>query len=1010
MATDAPWLNDPIIGDSPPRPAPIGARAIPGTGPKPPAPRDPLLVRKDELAIRKAENDLAKPDAPNLPQGMRMGPNGVAEYIPGVPPPKGAQGSVEQGKSASFLKRAINAEGNFQGLGKVEPRGLIGQSVKDNFPNVANSLSGSTRQLADQAEREFIAAILRYDSGAAIPPEEFVTNGLIYFPRPGDSDEVLKQKAQSRRAAIEGLYAASGPAAAGMDMSFGPDAAGGQENQAGNTPGARAPTAKDIYGGGVELGMDRWGRDDPFNRDQYLADRYGLKQGDEDQILGFWKANVGNPGLTPDAAKRWYVENNLPPPSDEDLARAVQQAQTASGFQGLDTTAAESQYKGNLDAILKERGINPEGMADTIHGKVSQGVMIGAGDEFGGLGGALAATLTGNNPIAGYQVERDVLRRQLERSGEANPTTSLVSEVGGGLVTGGMGFGSAARLAKAASTARKLPNVARAASLQRQATKAAAGAGAKVGGAAGFNYGEGPVGSPVNALLGAVGGTVIGAGMQTAAPSLGKVWSKFTDKVGTKVADQGQRAVIEAGERRQVPIRAADVLPDMAHRRAVVKTSEAGNIIKRADDADIQATEQAMARDVGGGGQNLSRETFGETARAALMRHGDKTRERARKLYEQADGEVQGKRFTAPTGASQIDTEIATLREAGENTNGPMIRFLEGLKKDLGGPQGGGVTITGLRDQRSAVRSNLKNAGLDATAGEAVVLRVLDAVGQDIDGALRGTPAQSIYREADAVWRERAKFRKEITERLLGPRTRPKSGEQVADAVRSMARDDLGRMRRTWEVLDPDERTDLAASFAQSLGRDNKGNFSFTRLLSQTVGDEIGQKPSLPPGAVTLIFGKEGAAALRDLQTIAKAKVSAASETNHSRTGNVVQNAKGGLRAVLLAGFGLAQGGVVGGIVLPAAGHLVARMGDERAARLVTNPDFVKWLKTVPQAQGKAGIDRQLARLNSIASKVPGMNADVEALKRALSGYANENGPSRLAAEPGSADDDRKAK
>lgn len=123
---------------------------------------------------------------------------------------KDAAGSVEQGKAAGFMRRTINAERSIAKL-DVSPRSLIGQTAADNFPNVTNYLSDANRQQLEQAEREFISGILRYDSGAAIPPEEFVSMGRTYFPRPGDTPENIRQKAEARRIAVEGLRDASGP-------------------------------------------------------------------------------------------------------------------------------------------------------------------------------------------------------------------------------------------------------------------------------------------------------------------------------------------------------------------------------------------------------------------------------------------------------------------------------------------------------------------------------------------------------------------------------------------------------------------------------------------------------------------------------------------------------------------------------------------------------------------------------------------------------------------------------
>lgn len=51
-------------------------------------------------------------------------------------------------------------------------------------------------------EREFLAPLLRKDSGAAISQGEWKTTGEIYFPRPGDTPLAREQKAQSRVVAM----------------------------------------------------------------------------------------------------------------------------------------------------------------------------------------------------------------------------------------------------------------------------------------------------------------------------------------------------------------------------------------------------------------------------------------------------------------------------------------------------------------------------------------------------------------------------------------------------------------------------------------------------------------------------------------------------------------------------------------------------------------------------------------------------------------------------------------
>lgn len=61
----------------------------------------------------------------------------------------------------------------------------------------------------DRAKREFVNAVLRQESGAAIGKEEFTSADKQYFPQFGDSKETIRIKAQARQRAIDGLKAQS---------------------------------------------------------------------------------------------------------------------------------------------------------------------------------------------------------------------------------------------------------------------------------------------------------------------------------------------------------------------------------------------------------------------------------------------------------------------------------------------------------------------------------------------------------------------------------------------------------------------------------------------------------------------------------------------------------------------------------------------------------------------------------------------------------------------------------
>ena len=64
--------------------------------------------------------------------------------------------------------------------------------------NVPYMFKSDEYKQIEQAQRDFINATLRRESGAAIAPSEFENAQLQYFPQPGDTPEVVKQKQKNR--------------------------------------------------------------------------------------------------------------------------------------------------------------------------------------------------------------------------------------------------------------------------------------------------------------------------------------------------------------------------------------------------------------------------------------------------------------------------------------------------------------------------------------------------------------------------------------------------------------------------------------------------------------------------------------------------------------------------------------------------------------------------------------------------------------------------------------------
>jgi len=119
--------------------------------------------------------------------------------------------------AATFGTRANQAENVFEDLAKNGFDATSRTSVLSKMlPDFVGGLKSEDVRRQDQAERNFVNAILRRESGAAISKSEFDNASEQYFPRAGDTPEVLKQKEQNRKTAIAALVAEGAPALSGI--------------------------------------------------------------------------------------------------------------------------------------------------------------------------------------------------------------------------------------------------------------------------------------------------------------------------------------------------------------------------------------------------------------------------------------------------------------------------------------------------------------------------------------------------------------------------------------------------------------------------------------------------------------------------------------------------------------------------------------------------------------------------------------------------------------------------
>lgn len=150
------------------------------------------------------------------PVGMSPG---QVSPVPGMPPKPLTE---FQGKSSGFGARAAVAHEilNSVGAGGAVQPGLIKRAAEavpfagEGLGTLTNFTQSAAQQQVEQAQRDFVNAVLRQESGAAISEGEFANAKKQYFPQPGDTPEVVAQKSRNREQAIAGFSTSAGPTGA----------------------------------------------------------------------------------------------------------------------------------------------------------------------------------------------------------------------------------------------------------------------------------------------------------------------------------------------------------------------------------------------------------------------------------------------------------------------------------------------------------------------------------------------------------------------------------------------------------------------------------------------------------------------------------------------------------------------------------------------------------------------------------------------------------------------------
>lgn len=182
-----------------------------------------ITVRGQNMVDARARDatvaTMTKPFEVTGPDGMPMlvqqDRQGNLHKVEGFGPKTGASKPLtdSQAKALLFGTRAQESDKILSGL-DYSPLAINSKSAAGRIPLVggaaealANLSLSPVDQQAEQAQRDFINAVLRRESGAVIADSEFANASRQYFPQPGDSKQVLEQKAKNRKLAISGMLA-----------------------------------------------------------------------------------------------------------------------------------------------------------------------------------------------------------------------------------------------------------------------------------------------------------------------------------------------------------------------------------------------------------------------------------------------------------------------------------------------------------------------------------------------------------------------------------------------------------------------------------------------------------------------------------------------------------------------------------------------------------------------------------------------------------------------------------
>lgn len=396
----------------------------------------------------------------------------------------------------------------------------------------------------------------------------------------------------------------------------------------------------------------------------------------------------------------------------------------------------------------------------------------------------------------------------------------------------------------------------------------------------------------------------------------------------------------------------------------------------------LAQTKQAADTLAADFGQVQTKQGAGQVIKEASVRAAERFGFRQEQLYKDAFDMIGADTPVAVDSIKalrlELQAELAKAPQARAGTYNPVIAQLRAIEDDAAK---GGIPFDALRGVRTDIGRDLDSPLLaGATSSQNTLMkRVYGALTEDMSEAAQATGPEAAKKLAAADRYTRMFMN--TSAQTLDKIARFDADERAFEFAMTSSRDGgtaLARLRRNFE---PEEWDTVAATTLSRMGLARAGAQDATGDAF-SVSTFLTNWNKLSPEARGVLFGggryKDLQPALDNLVKVVGSLKEVEKLTNTSNTARnmiaftTLQTLGGGLGGLMIGGDGQdAFLGAIGTAVAPRV-----------AAKLITNPSFVKWLTT--PVTNPNGISAHMGRLTSIASAEPEVSEEIGQFLSAL--------------------------